>query len=165
VWQPNGRAADIFSLACVLLEIAVLHEQGSLEHIRKHRSADPSFHKNLQNVGIWCMPLEQSISVPRLLVVQDIRRMLSRDPEARPEARKLFLRMCLYDYISKIVRSPGILDDCCIIAPWPAEQDQDGLLRWKTFLEPSPSRMDTVMKHVSETVDQLDKVRHPLEME
>ncbi len=46
-WQPSGRAADIFSLGCVLLELVILHFTGSLEHVRQNRSNDPSYHANL----------------------------------------------------------------------------------------------------------------------
>ncbi|KAH7405851.1 kinase-like domain-containing protein [Phaeosphaeria sp. MPI-PUGE-AT-0046c] len=113
-WQPNGRASDIFSLGCVLLEILILHEQGTLQFMRENRSADPSFHANIKNVAKWLDgPGSQRWSFRRIGVVDQIRAMLYHNPTKRPTARKLMVRFTGYDLSHTIDSKYSIFGECC----------------------------------------------------
>ena len=60
--EPRGRAADVFSLGCVFLEIATVIQGCSLDEFaefRSHRTNhrdfndDESYHANLDNIAKW----------------------------------------------------------------------------------------------------------------
>lgn len=114
-WKPNGRAADIFSLGCVLLESLTLNLNGSLESLRKLRtSGDTSYHANLDSIQEF---LSHTRTVSRDLsprgshLVWEIRTMLERDPEGRPTAPELLKRIESCDSWG---RSPSsVFGDCC----------------------------------------------------
>ncbi|KAF2823346.1 kinase-like protein [Ophiobolus disseminans] len=110
-WQPNGRAADVFSLGCILLEILVLHDRGSLEHIRQNRSPDPSFHANLDRIETWRTSLEQMKSHRRHFILQEIGFMLLREPAARPTAEQLLTRVTAYDLAT--ISRLSLFGNCC----------------------------------------------------
>ncbi len=103
---------DIFSLACVSLDILTCIVKGRLSAFVSHRSkknravglgggpADASFHSNLAAVSTWIDTLNKTARsksdplfrgiAPHLLLV---RRMLAVDPEARPSALEVVRRM------------------------------------------------------------------------
>jgi serine/threonine protein kinase len=113
-WKPNGRAADIFSLGCILLEISVLHDQGTLHHMRQNRSADPSFHANLNSVDAWLSgPVPRPWSARRVHLVQEIKAMLTRDPALRPTAKQLLVRVTGYDLAHASTSGYSLFSDCC----------------------------------------------------
>ncbi|KAH7092086.1 kinase-like domain-containing protein, partial [Paraphoma chrysanthemicola] len=93
-WEPNERAADIFSLACLMLEIVVLHTDGTLDALRRLRtSRDRSFFQaNLDTIDIWLaewIVLDTNTSPRRSHLMWEIRGMLARDPKRRPTAPEL----------------------------------------------------------------------------
>ncbi|KAH7411837.1 kinase-like domain-containing protein [Phaeosphaeria sp. MPI-PUGE-AT-0046c] len=54
VYAPSGRAADIFSMGCIFLEIITLCVGYSLAETMQLRSQnDKSFHANLDNIEMW----------------------------------------------------------------------------------------------------------------
>jgi serine/threonine protein kinase len=114
VWKPNGRASDIFSLGCVLLEIAVLHDQGTLQHMRLNRSADPAFQANLDRVDAWVGGRSpQPSSFRRAYLVSEIKSMLAHDPEVRPTAKELLIRVTGYDVSQMLTAKHSVFGDCC----------------------------------------------------
>ncbi|KAJ8118427.1 hypothetical protein OPT61_g571 [Boeremia exigua] len=113
-WQKNGRAADIFSLGCVLAEILVLHEDGSRKRIEENRSGpNPAFHANLDRLDRW-VPFLDSYSPRRLNLVRVVREMLSREPQQRPTAHELLQRFIAANHMAK-PRDQSIFGPCCHI--------------------------------------------------
>ncbi|KAH7078440.1 kinase-like domain-containing protein, partial [Paraphoma chrysanthemicola] len=112
--QENGRASDVFSLGCVLLEIITLHDKGTRDFIREQCSSDQSFHANLDQIDIWCKSQKRRTRYPRrLYYLQHVKTMLRRDPEARPTTEQLLVRFIGYDYGNHQKAKPGIFADCC----------------------------------------------------
>jgi serine/threonine protein kinase len=113
-WKPNGRASDIFSLGCVLLEIVVLHEQGTLHQMRLNRSPDPAFQANLDRVDAWMTDSSpRSPSSLHARLVSEVKSMLVHDPEERPTARELLIRVTGYDVSQMITSKHSVFGDCC----------------------------------------------------
>ncbi|KAH7402706.1 kinase-like domain-containing protein [Pyrenochaeta sp. MPI-SDFR-AT-0127] len=112
-WKACGRAADMFSLGCVLLEIITLHRTGTLEHIRQNRSADPSFHANLNNVNTWLNCPNVKLSPRGNLLQRNLRNMLSVDPDHRPTAEELLISLTGNDMKSSYQSKPSIFGICC----------------------------------------------------
>jgi serine/threonine protein kinase len=125
----------MFSLGCVLLEMVVLHERGTLDHIRQNRSPDPSFHGNLNTVNVWCTPLRPPWSVRRSYLVQEIRSLLKRDPAVRPTAKQLLIRVTGYDLSELTISKHSVFGDCCKNLFVTIEQYQADALLHKTELQ------------------------------
>jgi hypothetical protein len=125
----------MFSLGCVLLETVVLHERGTLEHIRQNRSRDPSFHANLGIVNTWCTPLRPPWSVRRSYLVQEILSLLVEDPAMRPTAKQLPVRITGYDLSESATSKHPIFGDCCKSLFVSVAQRQVDLLAHKTIIE------------------------------
>jgi serine/threonine protein kinase len=127
-WKHNGRASDIFSLGCVLLEIVVLHDQGTLQHMRLNRSADPAFHANLGRVDAWFEgPSPKSTSSRHSYLISEIKSMLAHDPEVRPTAQELLIRVTGYDISQMITSKHSVFGDCCrghFVSPQQRERDR-----------------------------------------
>lgn len=115
-----GRKADIWSMACVFLEIMSfvshgLHgggverfsqrrKDGPSKHLfstsEDHESEDKSFHNNMDVVELWLEELDQRQAYDKDEVGRDmvkiIVRMMNLDPDSRPsslEAERLFQRI------------------------------------------------------------------------
>jgi serine/threonine protein kinase len=112
-WKLNGRAADVFSLGCVLLEVLVMHDRGTLEHIRRNRSPDPSFHANLDRVETWLQPYNRVLSPRRYHLQYEIKAMLSRDPAKRPTVQDLLIKITACDLGRVSPSTPSIFSNCC----------------------------------------------------
>jgi serine/threonine protein kinase len=113
-WKRNGRASDMFSLGCVLLETLVLHDQGTLQQLQLNRSSDPAFHANLDRVDVWFEGPSPKPSSPRIASLKsEIKSMLARDPQMRPTAKELFLRVTGYDLAQMITAKHSVFGDCC----------------------------------------------------
>jgi serine/threonine protein kinase len=125
----------MFSLGCVLLETVVLHERGTLEHIRQNRSPDPSFHANLSTVSLWCAPLLPPRSVRRSYLVQEIQSLLVKDAAMRPTAKQLLLRITGYDLSGSTASKHSIFGDCCKSLFVSIAQHQADKLEKKTIIE------------------------------
>ncbi|KAI9718780.1 MAG: hypothetical protein M1812_003954 [Candelaria pacifica] len=63
-WEPRGRAADIFSLGCVFLEMHTVSIGYSLNDFGEFRktNGDVSFHGNLRHVFAWIDKLRAGIA-------------------------------------------------------------------------------------------------------
>jgi serine/threonine protein kinase len=113
-WKRTGRASDMFSLGCVLLEIVILHDQGTLNSVRLHRSADPAFHANLDRIDSWFPgPSPRLSSYRRAYLVSEIKSMLAHNPEVRPTAKELLIRVAGYDEAQIITSKHSLFGDCC----------------------------------------------------
>jgi serine/threonine protein kinase len=110
--DPCGRAADIFSLGCVLLEILVIHRCGTLKYIRLNRSKDPCFHANLDRFDGWLQDcLQGAPSMPKNFLNSEIKRMLVANPSERPVISEL-----LFSFSAAETASHGfftIFGSCC----------------------------------------------------
>jgi hypothetical protein len=98
----------------VLLEVAVLHDQGTLQQLRLNRSADPAFHANLDRIDAWFKgPSPTAWSSRRAYLVSEIKSMMARDPEVRPTAKELLIRVTGYDVAHMIKAKHSLFGDCC----------------------------------------------------
>jgi len=112
-WKPSGRAADIFSLGCVLVEILCLHRRGSLDQIRTNRSVDPSFHANINKLTTWLQNGDDKFSREVYYLEGDIRLMLSMNPADRPTASELLSSVTSYDTNRHDTSAPSTFSSCC----------------------------------------------------
>ncbi|EAT91724.1 hypothetical protein SNOG_00229 [Parastagonospora nodorum SN15] len=111
-WQANGRAADIFSLGCVVLEMLVIHTQGTLRYMQANRSPNPAFHANLDKVDAWLEdPHSQGRPSRRAHLEQEIKSMLGYYPETRPTANRLLIELATYE-LSKMSQF-SVFGHCC----------------------------------------------------
>lgn len=112
---PSGRAADIFSLGCILLEIVTLNVEGTLNGLRALRTAqDGSFQANLQNIDSWFNFPKSSPGGRRFqhLLLQ-IRQMLAEDPQLRPTAGEIHELLTVLDqFLASSVSGP-LFGNCC----------------------------------------------------
>lgn len=113
-WEPNGRAADIFSLGCILLEILILNQEGTLHRLRSNRSAkNTAYQANLDQINNW-IPLREDVSQTDYHLVREIRAMLCRDPKRRPTAEALLRRLTYVDKIGDGADDTySIFGSCC----------------------------------------------------
>jgi serine/threonine protein kinase len=88
IYEPSGRAADIFSMGCIFLEIMTLCIGGSLDETKRIRSQnDKSFQANLETISQWFRSGgidHRTCTHGHLLGV--IRTMIRHNPNARPTA-------------------------------------------------------------------------------
>ncbi|PMD17823.1 kinase-like protein [Hyaloscypha hepaticicola] len=78
----HGRASDIFSLGCVLLEMATVFSGLTVESLKKHIQSNLQcryYHNNLDRVGPWIYTLE-NMKVNNKVILA----MLEENPEKRP---------------------------------------------------------------------------------
>lgn len=88
LWEPRGRAADVFSLGCVLMEIwSVLN--GDKDENRSFGSLSP-FSENIIVITDWMEDKQRSYSNEGdLLWLSICRDMLQRDPKKRPKMKTI----------------------------------------------------------------------------
>lgn len=101
-FQSLPSKSDVFSLACIFLEIFSFHAKRKTTAFATHRSVknrrsresappDSSFHSNLGQVDSWIENLHKDArkksDKPFADGLELCREMLQRDPEARPEPR------------------------------------------------------------------------------
>jgi serine/threonine protein kinase len=154
----------MFSLGCVLLEVVVLHERGTLEHIRQNRSPDPSFHANLSTVSLWCAPLWSPQSVRRSNLVQEIRSLLERDPANRPNAKQLLIRITGYDLSALTTSNQSVFGNCCKNRFVAVEQCQADALLHKTEVESLQLELKRSNLRLEEQVKDRVSLIHQLEV-
>jgi serine/threonine protein kinase len=65
-WEPRGRAADVYSLGCVFLQIETVNRGLSLLDLDKFRSSgdDQSFQKSPDRVRLWIHKLHAAACLP-----------------------------------------------------------------------------------------------------
>lgn len=118
--ELSGRAADIFSLGCVLVEILVLHREGTRERLRNRPLGSMpemrptqirAFHENLDLIDDWFSPMT-GLSPRRHYLYGEVRAMLSAHPDARPTADQILYRLGLAD---AMVKRPqfSMFGPCC----------------------------------------------------
>ncbi|KAJ4982789.1 serine threonine kinase [Stagonosporopsis vannaccii] len=165
-WQKNGRAADIFSLGCVLLEIIVLHADGTLKRIRDNRpKPNPAFHANLNSLDTW-LPFSDGCTSREHQLIKEVRAMLSKNPQQRPIAQELLRRLILANEL-RMPGEPSIFGDCCRVEYVPSEQ-QEKQLRIREGKTKELKSTTTVSDPRSRALerqrfggDSISKVRHP----
>ncbi|KAG9201718.1 hypothetical protein G6514_005334 [Epicoccum nigrum] len=132
-WEPNGRASDIFSLGCILLEILTLDQEGSLDRLRANRSTkNTAYHANLDRINDW-IPLREDVSPIDYNLIKEIRAMLSRSPNQRPSAQGLLERLEYCDKLSSDTdKAHSIFDSCCRLSLMKKSDHQELLDEVKT---------------------------------
>jgi serine/threonine protein kinase len=93
--EPRGRAADIYSLGCVFLEINTVHRRlslGAFENFRT-RDSDRSYQNNPQKIQEWMSKLRQiridNVDSGIFDIVDVIERMVSHIAKDRPTIRDI----------------------------------------------------------------------------
>lgn len=88
----HGRAADVFSLGCVFLEIFTVLTMRSVTEFSEFRTTDgdDSFHKNLEKVCLWIESIKADSKDQARAFLSFIRIMISEDPAARPTANEVW---------------------------------------------------------------------------
>jgi serine/threonine protein kinase len=121
-YQPSGRAADIFSLGCVVLEMYMAVQDGMSKKLKQLRSAkDKSFHANLDPVLNWLYPTSWTSGDTDpwawkhfgAYMRRHIATMLAKEPTERPEIATVRTNMAKIDTLE--VRQNGFpyFGDCC----------------------------------------------------
>ncbi|KAF2109157.1 kinase-like domain-containing protein [Lophiotrema nucula] len=113
-YKANGRAADIFSLGCILLEILVVDRCGTLDELKALRTAeDRSFQANLKHKHDWLALLGSNTSPRRRHLQLEIVQMLDYDPEIRPLASELRMRLTVLDQSQRERYTRPYFRNCC----------------------------------------------------
>lgn len=135
-YQPSGRAADIFSLGCVVLEMYMTIQVDMAEKLRDLRSArDKSFQANLDPVLRWLYSLSWSSGEmdpwtwdhTGTSIRREISRMLALEPDQRPSIAEVHTNLALIDTLE--VRRDGLryFEDCCR-KPFISGEDHDKIM-------------------------------------
>ncbi|KAF2691847.1 kinase-like protein [Lentithecium fluviatile CBS 122367] len=108
-YQPSGRASDIFSLGCILLEMLLIaHGVRFFQHLRDCRSArDKSFQANLKQIQYELDGFDHSN------LRTEIRSMLEREPDERPTVTEIRINFELMDTLAKRKGDEALFGDCC----------------------------------------------------
>ncbi|KAH8726791.1 kinase-like domain-containing protein [Phaeosphaeriaceae sp. PMI808] len=154
-WKSVGRAADIFSLGCVLLEIVVLHERGTLSQIRDNRSRDPSFHANLSHMSAWCS-LREPVTIRRYHLMIEIRRMLTEDSAMRPSAEQVLIRLIGYDLSTKHMSTNSIFGDCCKRLLVSAQQYETDKLKYENTINEQALKLNHAFTEANSRKTEID---------
>jgi serine/threonine protein kinase len=110
-YEESGRASDIFSLGCILLEMVVAWNGFSLQTLKKLRpQEDGSFHANLSSIVEW-FNVAGFAAADRFLLCE-IRMMLRDRPEGRPTIKHVSERVQLFNHFLEPQQS--FYSDCCI---------------------------------------------------
>ena len=156
-WEPNGRAADIFSLGCILLEILTLDQEGTLDRLRATRSTkNTAYYANLDRVNDW-IPLRDDVSPIDYNLIKEIRAMLSHDPTQRPSAQSLLERLRYCDMISSgTTGAHSIFNSCCRLSLMKKSdhEEQLGYVKIRHYTE-----IDEVKKHKFELQRQIRELK------
>ncbi|KAF2818541.1 kinase-like protein [Ophiobolus disseminans] len=115
VYALSGRAADIFSMGCIFLEIITLCVGYSLQQTIQLRSQnDKSFHANLDAIHAW-------FNVGRIAsrtsadehMMGLIRRMIEQDPDERPSAGIVIEEVVLISGLASALSNSMFCNPCC----------------------------------------------------
>ncbi|OAL56740.1 kinase-like protein [Pyrenochaeta sp. DS3sAY3a] len=134
-FKATGRASDIFSLGCVVLEITVLHATGSLSHIRSNRSADASFHANLDRISTWQTWSDKALPPWEYLLHWEIKKMLSKDPEQRPTAQNLLANIRSTETMRRDNSEHLLFGQCCKYEMMSLQEHEQRMFKSKSDLQ------------------------------
>jgi serine/threonine protein kinase len=96
-YEESGRASDIFSLGCILLEMVAVSNDYSLQTLKNLRQRkDTSFHANLSSILEWFNVVRVSVADKFLLC--EVRMMLQDRPQSRPTIQHVSERLQLLDH-------------------------------------------------------------------
>jgi serine/threonine protein kinase len=151
----------MFSLGCVLLEILVLHDQGTLQQLQLNHSSDPAFHANLDRVDGWFEgPSPKPSSPRRASLKSEIKSMLARDPQMRPIAKELFLRVTGYDLAQMITAKHSVFGDCCRSNFMSLEKREREKLGYTNTINHMRSDLERAKEHLIEMKEQMERDSH-----
>ena len=159
-WQPCGRAADMFSLGCIILEILVLHHTGSLEHIRQNRSPDPSFHANLDKIDTWLSILGTNSNWRLNMLQWEVKDLLAKKPADRPIASDLLMSIVFYENVwSRQATSMGyVLSACCRDAFISRRQHEEQISELQKVIALQKEDLSKIKKQLKEKDWQIKEV-------
>jgi len=125
-YLPSGRAADIFSLGCIFLEMAYVHYGTPQEAFQQLRpSKDRSYQANIHLLDHWVGRVHMYPDGWFRSLVKD---MLAAAPEKRPIASDVVERLLelrrQYDSVGGNVSSGALFGDCCAGRMTLAEMDR-----------------------------------------
>ncbi|KAH6863092.1 kinase-like domain-containing protein [Alternaria alternata] len=110
--ELSGRASDMFSLGCVLLETMVFDQDGSLKRLRPESSTTRFvYHDSLDKIKDW-LPWPEELSPVKHHLCIVIRSLLSRFPKQRLGAEEVVSRISLCENMVEDVHD-RIFSDCC----------------------------------------------------
>ncbi|PVI00178.1 kinase-like protein [Periconia macrospinosa] len=113
-YKPSGRAADIFSLGCIMLEICLMCEDHSLETLREHRSVgDKSYQANIPRITEWAYFNHPWTIMEDRDLVRIICDMLQSNPDDRPSISRVSTRLSYIDFIRVNEGWVSLFGDCC----------------------------------------------------
>jgi serine/threonine protein kinase len=116
-YAPSGRAADIFSMGCIFLEIITLCVGYDLQKTIELRSQnDKSFHANIDNIHLWFSGaniLSRNPADEHMMGL--VRSMIQQDPSARPSAQVVIDEIALIDGLATTIGGGGFsfCRPCC----------------------------------------------------
>jgi|TARA_R110002003_G_scaffold120_3_gene10619 serine/threonine protein kinase len=115
VYDPSGRAADIFSMGCIFLEIITLCVGYCLEETVQLRSQnDRSFHANLDNIHMWFSRGRITSRTPADEHMMGlVRSMIQKDPEHRPTAETVEFEIALISGLASAAGGFSFSNPCC----------------------------------------------------
>jgi serine/threonine protein kinase len=169
-WEPNGRAADIFSLGCILLEILTLDQEGTLDRLRAARSTkNTAYYANLDRVNDW-IPLRDDVSPIDYNLIKEIRAMLSHNPDQRPSAQSLLERLRYCDKISSgTTEAHSIFGSCCRLSLMKKSDHEEQLDDVRTLhytrIKEVDERGDELQRQVRDLKDKATKDAEAAEQE
>lgn len=114
-YESSGRAADMFSLGCVFLEVFVVSVGScSLEELRELRPArDRSYQANLFQRDNWISLANSRATAYEKFLLTEIRQLLQFHAVERPTARELARQMVSINTFDQIVHYRSLLGKCC----------------------------------------------------
>jgi serine/threonine protein kinase len=114
-YEPNGRAADIFSLGCIYLEMIACFQQISKDLKALRTEHDGSFQANLHRAPEWFKLITANKHPPptALHLVCELKLMLLRDAKLRPTAADLSKRLGLIEYFDRDTDA-RLFGKCCM---------------------------------------------------
>ncbi|OWY43297.1 kinase-like protein [Alternaria alternata] len=112
--ERSGRASDMFSLGCVLLEAMVFDQDGSLTRLRPESPTTRFvYHESLEKLNDW-LPWPEDLDPVKHHLCLAIRGLLSIFPKQRPSADELVSQISLCDNMTEDT-CDRIFSNCCRI--------------------------------------------------
>lgn len=117
VYEPNGRAADIFSMGCIFFEIITLSIGYDLRLTLQLRSQnDKSYHANLENINQWFSRgriTSRTCADEHMMGL--VRSMMRHEPNERPSAETVVEEIALINGLAMSIGNCnfGFCRPCC----------------------------------------------------